>query len=52
MLHLKQQKYGKDPYKSGRNTHNKEFVTMAKNLGLNVFPVIGCHYQVADADSG
>jgi hypothetical protein len=51
MLHLKQQKYGRTPYKSGRNTHNKEFVTMAKDLGLNVVPVIGCHYQVADEGS-
>jgi hypothetical protein len=51
MLHLKQQKYGKDPYKSGRNGHNKEFCTMAEQLGLKVMPVVGCHYQVADADS-
>jgi len=51
MLHLKQQKYGKTPYKSGRNSHNKEFVTMAKELGLNVTPVIGNHFQVADKDS-
>jgi hypothetical protein len=50
-LHLKQQKYGATPYKSGRNTHNKEFVTLAKQIGLNVVPVIGCHYQVADERS-
>jgi hypothetical protein len=29
-LHLKQQKYGKEPYRGGRVTHNKEFCTMAK----------------------
>jgi hypothetical protein len=51
MLHLKQQKYGRSPYKSGRNTHNKEFVTMAKELGLFVTPVFGNHYQVAEAGS-
>ena len=51
MLHLKQQKYGMTPYKSGRNSHNKEFVTMAKALGLNVTPVFGNHYQVADVGS-
>lgn len=51
MLHLKQQKYGKDPYRSGRNSHNKEFVTMAKELGLNVVPVKGSHFQVADEGS-
>ena len=50
-LHLKQQKYGKEPYRSGRNGHNKEFVTLAKQIGLNVVPVIGCHYQVADEGS-
>lgn len=51
MLHLKQQKYGKDPYKGGRVTHNKEFVGMAKNLGLNITPNIGSHFSVADEGS-
>lgn len=52
MLHAWQQHgRGNHPYKSGRNTHNKEFVTKAKELGLNVMPVYGAHYQVADADS-
>lgn len=51
MLHLKQQKYGKDPYKRGRSTHNKEFCEMAKQLGLNVLPNIGCHFTVADEGS-
>jgi hypothetical protein len=51
MLHLKQQKYGKEPYKRGKSTHNKEFCTMAKQIGLNVVPNVGCHYQVADEGS-
>lgn len=50
-LHLKQQKYGRDPYRGGRNGHNKEFAIMAKQLGLNVVTVIGCHYKVADEGS-
>jgi hypothetical protein len=50
-LHLKQQKYGKEPYRGRGGGHNKEFVTMAKEIGLNVFPVIGCHYAVADKGS-
>jgi hypothetical protein len=50
-LHLKQQKYGRDPYRGRGGGHNKEFVTMAKQIGLNVVPVIGCHYSVADEDS-
>lgn len=51
MLHLKQQKYGRDPYKRGKSTHNKEFCTMAKQLGLNVVPNVGCHFAVADEGS-
>lgn len=51
MLHLKQQKYGKEPYKGGRSTHNKEFCDMAKQLGLNVVPNVGCHFAVADEGS-
>lgn len=50
-LHLKQQKYGKEPYKGGRVTHNKEFVGMGKDLGLNIFPVVGYHYAVANEGS-
>ena len=50
-LHLKQQKFGKQPYKGGRVPHNKEFCTMAKEIGLNVVPVYGAHYQVADEGS-
>lgn len=49
-LHLKQQKYGKEPYKRGKVTHNREFVEMAKQLGLNVMPNVGCH--IAPADEG
>jgi len=51
MLHLKQQKYGKEPYKRGKSTHNKEFCEMSKQLGLNVVPNIGCHYAPADEGS-
>lgn len=51
MLHLKQQKYGKEPYKRGKSTHNKEFCEMAKQLGLNVMPNVGCHTAVADEGS-
>jgi hypothetical protein len=43
-LHLKQQKFGRDPYRRRGGGHNKEFCTMAKQIGLNVFPVIGYHY--------
>lgn len=50
-LHLWQQRYGKNPYRGGRDSHNVEFCRKAKELGLNVVPVIGCHYQVADQDS-
>lgn len=50
-LHLWQQKYGRTPYRGGRDSHNKEFVTKAKDLGLNIVPVVGCHYQVADPNS-
>lgn len=51
MLHLKQQKYGKDPYSGGKVTHNKEFAAIAKDLGLNVTPNIGSHFAVADEGS-
>jgi len=51
MLHLKQQKYGREPYKRGRSTHNKEFCDMAKQLGLNVLPDVGCHTAPADEGS-
>jgi hypothetical protein len=51
MLHLKQQKYGREPYKGGRSTHNKEFCAMAKQLGLNVMPNVGCHTAPADEGS-
>jgi hypothetical protein len=50
-LHLKQQKFGREPYRGRGGGHNKEFVTMAKQIGLNVVPVIGCHYAVADEGS-
>ena len=50
MLHLKQQKYGKEPYNRGKSTHNKEFCDMAKQIGLNILPNVGCH--IAPADEG
>ena len=51
MLHLKQQKYGREPYKPGKSTHNREFSQMCKDLGLNVTPNVGSHFAVADKDS-
>lgn len=30
---------------------NKEFCSMAKQLGLNVLPNVGCHFAVADEGS-
>jgi hypothetical protein len=52
LIHVWQQEGGgKDPYKGGRNSHNKEFVDKAESLGLHPVPVIGCHSKVADADS-
>lgn len=52
MVHVWQQHgRGKEPYKPGRHPHNKEFCLKAKELGLNVFPVVGFHYQVADEGS-
>jgi hypothetical protein len=52
MLHAWQQHgRGKEPYKGGINAHNEEFVMKAKELGLNVTPVIGCHFAVADEGS-
>lgn len=52
MVHVWQQHgRGKHPYKGGRNSHNVEFCKKAKELGLNVLPVVGCHYQVADKES-
>lgn len=50
-LHLKQQKYGLDPYRGRGGGHNREFVNMGRSIGLNITPVIGCHYQVADEGS-
>jgi hypothetical protein len=50
-LHLKQQKYGLDPYKGRGGGHNAEFVRMGREIGLNIFPVVGCHYAVADEGS-
>lgn len=45
MIHLKQQNFGKTPYKGGSNTHNAEFVDMAESFGLFPRPVTGSHWQ-------
>jgi len=51
LLHHAQQLRGKDPYKAGKVTHNKEFCTKLEALGLHPTPGTGAHYAVADADS-
>jgi hypothetical protein len=51
MLHLKQQKYGLEPYKGGKVSHNREFVELGKVLGLNIRPGVGSHMDVADEGS-
>jgi len=53
-VHLWQQiGRGKDPYtsKKGRDSHNKEFVAFAEQLGIHPMPVIGCHTRIATAGS-
>lgn len=47
-VHLWQQNFGEHPYKGGRNTHNKEFVTKCKSLGLHPAPIVGYHMAPAD----
>lgn len=47
MIHLKQQNFGKTPYKGGSNTHNAEFVKMAESFGLHPKPISGCHIKPA-----
>lgn len=52
MIHAWQQDgRGKEPYKRGKSTHNKEFCQTAKQLGLNVVPNVGCHFAPADEGS-
>lgn len=51
MIHLWQQNGGgKEPYKTGSNTHNKEFILKAASIGLHVAPVKGYHLAPADGD--
>jgi hypothetical protein len=54
-LHLWQQiGRGKDPYKQskhGRETHNKEFVQKAEELGIHPKPVTGVHTKIATVGS-
>ena len=53
--HLNQQiGRGLDPYnykKYKRNTHNKEFITMAEKFGIHPMPNVGCHTQIATPGS-
>ena len=48
MIHLWQQRTGKNPVKPGRSHHNKEFVAKCESLGLHPMPDVGCHIAVAD----
>lgn len=49
-IHGWQQRFGGDPFKSGKSksTHNKEFVDKCESLGLHPIPEVGCHTAVAD----
>ena len=52
MIHTWQQHgRGNHPYKGGRETHNLEFVTKCKELGLNSTRGIGVHFAPPDPDS-
>lgn len=42
---------GRDPYKAGKVTHNKEFCAKMESIGLHPTLGTGAHYAVADADS-
>jgi hypothetical protein len=54
-IHLWQQiGRGKDPYTPSehrRNTHNKEFIAFAEQLGIHPLPVKGIHTKIATPDS-
>ncbi len=47
-VHLWQQNFGNKPYKSGRNTHNSEFIAKCESLGLHPKPGAGYHTRLAD----
>jgi hypothetical protein len=48
--HHWQQLRGKDPYKPGKVTHNREFTAKLESLGIHSALNRGSHYAVADAD--
>jgi len=47
-VHLWQQNFGKNPYKSGRSAHNAEFVNKCESLGLHPKLGPGYHTKLAD----
>ena len=47
-VHLWQQNFGKNPYKSGRSSHNSEFVNKCESLGLHPKLGPGYHTKLAD----
>jgi hypothetical protein len=47
-IHLWQQNKGKNPYKGGSYTHNREFVIKAEDFGLHVAYGVGWHTDIAD----
>jgi hypothetical protein len=49
--HHWQQLRGKDPFKQGKITHNKEFTDKMESLGIHSRLGHGSHYSVADQDS-
>lgn len=51
LSHHWQQLRGKDPFKPGKVTHNREFTDRMEELGIHSRPGVGSHYAVADAHS-
>jgi hypothetical protein len=51
LAHHWQQLRGKDPFKPGKITHNKEFCKRLEQLDIHPTPGVGSHYAVADTDS-
>jgi len=47
--HHWQQLRGKDPFKQGKVTHNREFTGKMESLGIHSRPNHGSHFSVADA---
>jgi len=47
-VHLWQQNFGAEPYRSGRSQHNSEFVEKCESLGLHPKPGHGYHTHLAD----